>query len=297
MSAIPPAVSLASHGGIASPSRVHVRRAAAATTSARTKVRDRRASKAYRASSASLTPSVTQAGPVPVGVPGNWSLIFDDELNGNTLDLHIWNPNWFGKSTTQPSDPVNAQDESCNSPAEVSEGGGSLSLSTATGPCVADNGNRFPFAGSLIDTYGKFQFTYGFLEARIHIPTNASGAVVNTPSFWADGTGSWPATGELDVLEVCRGGFAYHFHSSKGAYGACVPIAQLGGWHTFGADWSLGSVTYYFDGRQVGSVTTGVTASPMYLILSQDVDPTLGGPALAPAHAMVDYVRVWQQRS
>ena len=35
----------------------------------------------------------------PVGLPGTWRLVFDDEFNGQQLDLSRWNPNWFGGPT------------------------------------------------------------------------------------------------------------------------------------------------------------------------------------------------------
>ncbi|MCU1490376.1 MAG: hypothetical protein JWM85_1781, partial [Acidimicrobiaceae bacterium] len=65
-------------------------------------------------------------------------------------------------------------------------------------------------------------------------------------------------------------------------------------WHTYGADWEPGSVTYYYDGAPVGRVTSGITSSPMYLILNLAIDNQFGGRKLAPADMLVDYVRVWQ---
>ncbi|HET7247280.1 MAG TPA: hypothetical protein VFJ07_20840, partial [Streptosporangiaceae bacterium] len=36
----------------------------------------------------------------------------------------------------------------------------------------------------------------------------------------------------------------------------------------FGADWEPRSITYYYDGRVVGRIRSGVTHAPMYLILN-----------------------------
>jgi beta-glucanase (GH16 family) len=238
--------------------------------------------------------------PQPLGVTGQWSLSFDDEFNGGSLDLNNWNPNWFGTSTTLPSDPVGSSEQDCPSPSQLSEGAGDLSLGVAAGPCTTDNGKVYPYSGSLINTYGKFTFTYGFLEARVYVPSTSDGQLVNTLSFWADGTGNWPQTGELDVMEVLSGcgpngsaGLAYHFHSDAGSPGACVPMSNPSGWHTFGADWQPGSVTYYYDGKTVGEIRSGITGSPMFLVLGQGVNPNTGGPTMAPSSALVDYVRVW----
>jgi beta-glucanase (GH16 family) len=51
-------------------------------------------------------------------------------------------------------------------------------------------------------------------------------------------------------------------------------------------------VTWYYDGQAVGTVTSGVTNSPMQLILNIAIEP--GDPVLAPATMRVAYVRVWQ---
>ena len=69
---------------------------------------------------------------------------------------------------------------------------------------------------------------------------------------------------------------------------------MTGGWHTFGADWEPGSVTYYYDGLPVGTVTQGITGAPMYVILDLAADNAYGGALQAPATMRVDYLRIWQ---
>lgn len=237
------------------------------------------------------------AGPLPLGVPGTWTLKFDDEFNGTSLDLSKWQPNWLGASNRAVTTPDNGSDRNCMDPAQVTEGGGVLNLSAVARTCLAAGGVSYPYASGLVNTDGKFSFTYGYMEARIYLPATAAGVPVNFPAFWANGTGSWPATGELDVMEVlrdCGPGEGFHFHSLLGAFGGCAALSTPAGWHTFGADWQPGSVTYYYDGLPVGRVTSGVTSSPMYLVLNNSVDPTWGGPTQAPADMQVDYVRVWQ---
>jgi beta-glucanase (GH16 family) len=70
-----------------------------------------------------------------------------------------------------------------------------------------------------------------------------------------------------------------------------------GGWHTYAANWEPGSITYYYDGVEVGRVTAGVTNAPMYLVLNLSVSnpAETAGPTLAPASMKVDYVRVWRR--
>ncbi len=173
-----------------------------------------------------------------------------------------------------------------------------LNLTAVARSCRANNGHTYAYASGLVNTNSSYQFTYGYAEARIDIPATASGSCADFPAFWANGQ-NWPTDGELDVMEVLgscshSGSLGFHFHNTLGAFGGCASPVLTPGWHTFGADWQAGVVTYYYDGQQVGQVTTGITGSPMYLILNNSIDPTWGGPTLAPADLQVDYVRVWQ---
>ena len=122
------------------------------------------------------------------------------------------------------------------------------------------------------------------------LPAN-TGQTANWPAFWADGTGAWPSTGELDVIEGLHGRDCFHFHSSAGVPGGCATLDTPAGWHTFGARWAPGSVTYFYDGQKVGEVTEGVTDAPMYPIVNLGVGGEGGAPFL-PATVLVDWVRI-----
>lgn len=234
--------------------------------------------------------------PQPLGVPGTWSLAFDDEFQGRTVDHRLWARNWFGATERSVTHSDNRRDENCVDPAQAGEDSGSLALAAVSRPCVAA-GVRHPYASGLISTRRTFAFTYGYMEARIYIPSSSSGSPVNFPAFWATSTDPRPGAGEIDIMEVlgsCGPGLGYHFHSRAGSSGACVPMATPSGWHTFGADWQPGSVSYFYDGQPVGRASTGVTGTPMYLVLNNSVDPTYGGIDDGQAVMRVDYVRVWR---
>ncbi len=223
----------------------------------------------------------------PPGNPANWRAIFDDEFNGTSLDTSKWSTGWFGSGITAP---VNSAELQCYDPAQVSQGGGELDLTLISKPENCGGQTR-PYASGIVTTMGHFSYTYGYIEARVWAPGSTS--ISDWPAVWTDGQ-SWPTDGEQDVFEGLGGQACWHFHDPAGAPGGCAPGTFTGGWHTVGADWEPGSVTYYYDGIAVGSVTSGVTSAPMAVILNLAVDNLYGGPAQAPATFKIDYVRIWQ---
>jgi beta-glucanase (GH16 family) len=236
-----------------------------------------------------LTASMQEPLAAPArGMSGRWHLVWSDEFRGSRLNTAKWSTGWFGRGLTGP---VRSSEAGCYAPSHVTVGQGALRL-TATALAHTVNRKTYAYTSGMVTTRGKFSFTYGVVQARIYLP-GSGGKVANWPAFWADGVGRWPVTGELDAMEGLRGTAAYHFHSPSGGPGASAP-GRFTGWHTYTADWQPGIVTYYFDGRKVGTITSGVTGSPMYLILNYGVDHTFGGRIVAPATMQVDYVRVWQ---
>jgi beta-glucanase (GH16 family) len=233
--------------------------------------------------------TTTSASDVPLGIPGSWRKVFGDEFSGSTLDSTKWNPNWLGCSTCV-TKPVNSAELSAYAPSQVSVGGGVLHL-TAVRQETTVNGTSYPYRSGLVESNGKARFTYGAFEARIHTPASGT-RIANWPAFWSVGR-NWPTDGEMDVMEGLGGEACYHFHSDAGGPGGCAS-GDFTGWHTYGAEWTSGSVTYYYDGKQVGRITTGITSQPMYLILDNAVSDRHGGPIVTPADLAVDHVRVWQ---
>ena len=227
----------------------------------------------------------------PLGMPGQWKLVFDDEFRKAGLDETKWTSGWMGCSHKGVSAPVNTAERDAYDPAQVQVSKGVLSLTLIRKP-VTVCGKTYPFRTGLIHTDGKAEFTFGAFEARIYLPAVADGSVANWPAWWADGQ-NWPTDGEMDIMEGLDGKACFHFHSDSGAPGDCAAGAFTG-WHTYGADWEPGVVKFYYDGVLVGTLSEGVTSAPMYLILDYPVGKW-GGPVRAPATMKVDYVRVWRR--
>ena len=219
-------------------------------------------------------------------------VLFFDDFNGSSLNLKKWQPNWLAGDNRTTTKPVNSHEASCYAPSQVSVGSGSLHLRATSRRCRASNGHTYSYASGLVNTRKHFTFTYGRLEARIWMPPGTSSRTHNWPAFWANGTGTWPKTGEIDVVEGLSGSNCYHFHSPSGGPGGCAPMRNAGGWHTFAADWRPGRVSYLYDGKQVGTIRQGITNSPMFLILNLGVSSSISPPIRVPSEMRVDYVRV-----
>jgi beta-glucanase (GH16 family) len=232
--------------------------------------------------------TLTSPSPQPAGnPPGPWHLKFDDEFNGRSLNTAKWSTGWLGQSITPP---VNAYELECYDPARVGVSAGTLNLSLIRQR--ESCGKTRPYAGGMVNSDRKFQFTYGLMEARIRLP-GRRGLITNWPAFWTDGQ-NWPADGEIDVMEGLASRACWHFLNPRANPGGCAPGRFANGWHTYGADWEPSAITYYYDGHVVGAVKAGITSAPMYLILNLAAADAYGSPVRVPAMMRVDYVRVWQ---
>ena len=229
----------------------------------------------------------TQAFASPPG--SSYRLVFADEFNGTTLDTSKWSaasPSW-----TMPNSASTA------TASDVSVANGVLTLNAQR------NGSSTSFNSGSISSYQKYQFTGGYVEARIQLPSTPG----SWPAFWGLYTG-WPP--EADIMEyplTTDGGTSglannkyntnYHYTNSSGNAAAGAGVVTTGSslagtWHTYGMQWSTNtSVAFYLDGTQVSSYT-GSSVSQMaymYMILDYAVGGWPGTPSLTqwPAGHMI----------
>jgi beta-glucanase (GH16 family) len=251
---------------------------------------------------------------VPLGVPGNWTLTFQDEFNGNSLDrtkwtdrIDWWNPALQNDGGVQNYDIVN----------------GGLRIWPELNP-------QGQFFWRHFTTRNSFTQTYGYFEARIKLNRGTG----NVPAFWLyNSTSGVPSQPEIDIMEAWGGKPAWMEWGDGTVptrYGSTMwtdngnpaqqtgqgPIkSQLGKYdlsadfHVYGCKWDANGATFYFDGKPMdingeslsggqGRIPVSIQV-PLFMILQlafQPGDPmTLAGTPRGPSNAVIfDYVRAWK---
>jgi len=245
--------------------------------------------------------------------PGDWVKTFDDEFDGNAIDSSKWNiygENYWDKKSHFSKD-------------NTIIGGGVVRLrfQKKHGHQNDDPNHQrvTDYATGFLDTYGKWTQRYGYLEARMKLPT-APGL---WPAFWMmpdRGVATDPqwkrqstADGgmELDIMEhLTRWGpnrynMAMHWdgygkdHKSVGSDRIYVQPDKEG-WLTSGLLWTPGSLVFYCNGREVAKWEDprvgNVPAIMMFTLPMGGWDNSSLDDARLPDDFVIDYVRVWQRR-
>ncbi|MFD7920605.1 family 16 glycosylhydrolase [Streptomyces sp. NPDC059740] len=257
-----------------------------------------------------LVDPATPAGVRPEGVDpaqaAAQTLVFSDEFDGDSVSSARWT------ARDQQRDGAAAGDTWSYDPADVrTDTRGALALDVRQlGP--------HEFAGGRIDSQGRFAYTHGTLEARVHTPAATNGHLAAvwlqadaglTPGGAVDGTARDGM--EADVTETNYQADRYSATLHWDGYGAdhrssstvvAAPGLHSSWYHTFGLSWTATRMEFRYDGTVVRTVTDPQLISQVseFPILSHEVldgwaDGSIHDETYGPASTMyVDYVRVWQ---
>jgi beta-glucanase (GH16 family) len=245
-----------------------------------------------------------------------WSLTFDEEFHGATLDRSAWATRLIYQGETL--DHLNDEAQRYRDADNHVLNNDALDLvarKTATG-----------WESGMIRSRQTFYF--GYFEARVRLPHGRG----IWPAFWLnsdyniDGQLSWPP--EIDVFEYPvneKQDTANMFHSAASTYpkGADIqydytdptyskalkdyigPAALNEGWHVFGLLWLPDGYSVFLDGKKIYTRafrwvnTKGQMAPPAHIILNFAVGGQWPGrygidAAQFPQAFSIDYVRVCQ---
>ncbi|MGB7762768.1 MAG: glycoside hydrolase family 3 C-terminal domain-containing protein, partial [Bryobacteraceae bacterium] len=256
-----------------------------------------------------------------------WQLVWSDEFNGpagTPPDPTKWNYDLGGggwgnhEFETYTSSTNNA----------FQDGNGNLVIRA-----IRDSNGNYTSARLQTGSPGAsthttdLSWTYGLVEARIKLPFGHG----VWPAFWMlgenIGTVSWPACGEVDIMEnfgtfgsvndlstnngTAHGPVATGSSSDYGAGGQYkLPLGETvsDDYHIYAIQWSEDSVAFYVDGALYYTATPSVVPSgqwkfnaPFFLLLNL----AIGGPStflgtpdpsqpFPNQDMLVDYVRVYQ---
>ncbi|MEO8607253.1 MAG: family 16 glycosylhydrolase [Chloroflexota bacterium] len=159
-------------------------------------------------------------------------------------------------------------------------------------------------------TQGKFEFTYGRVEARIKIPFGQG----IWPAFWMLGGAGWPNSGEIDIMEnigkepkTIHGTAHGPHYAGEGGMGKSYDIDQkfADDFHVFAVDWDADAIRWYVDGELYYKLTPDdlgnrkwVFDHNFFILLNLAVGGQWPGypddTSTFPQTMLVDYVRVYQ---
>lgn len=243
-----------------------------------------------------------------------WDLVFEDNFDGNSLDLTKWNPTYNWGHTHNHRAYCDA--------ANVIVKDGKLMLKGEAkkhpdAPATAKfDGKEIPvdYTSGAIDTRGHFEVKYGYIEGRFKAPSQKG----TWPAFWTLQDG-WPP--EIDILEIpaSRKQHHYYLHYTNPSWyndhgSAWDHEASFGGhkdddvdrsadFHTYAVEWDESNLNFYFDDKKFASYNRPTEIRQLaaqYIIVNLAIGGWAGNDievtADNPAYFEADWIRVWKAK-
>ena len=236
-----------------------------------------------------LVPMVAAAF-APSGRTASPTELFFDDFAGRQLDRSKWNVIVTGRTVNNEQQAyVDSTDTITVGDAPEASGAenGALIIRPRHRPGFKTaEGRAFDFISGRLESRSKFEFTYGTAAARIKLTAGAG----LWPAFWALGTGRWPDTGEMDIMENVGDPTWTNFALHGPGYSGNTPLASRqffkpGGdttaWHIYSMEWTADALVFNVDGNEQYRVTRSMVErygrwaydNPKFLI----VNLALGG--------------------
>jgi beta-glucanase (GH16 family) len=192
------------------------------------------------------------------------TVLFFDDFSTGQLDRSKWNVIVTGRTVN------NEQQAYVDSTDTISIGSGPDTAGAENGALVirgrrrpgfkTPEGRAFDFISGRLESRSKFEFTYGTAAARIKLTAGAG----LWPAFWALGTGRWPETGEMDIMENVGDPTWTNFALHGPRYSGNTPLVSrqhftrggdITGWHVYSLDWTTDALVFKVDGAEEYRVT------------------------------------------
>ncbi|GAP15771.1 beta-glucanase/Beta-glucan synthetase [Longilinea arvoryzae] len=215
---------------------------------------------------------------------GAGQTIFFDDFTAGELDRSKWNVAITGEVTNHEQQAyIDSPETLYLISGESENANGALVLHPRWRPGTRTTGGQsFDFVSGRLHTRGRVEFTYGSIAARIRL----SAGVGLWPAFWLLGLGTWPASGEIDIMENVGepdwASVAAHGPGYSGDAGLVnnryfPPQNDATSWHVYAVDWTAADgLLFRIDGELVYRVTRPMVEvfgpwaydNPKFLILN-----------------------------
>jgi beta-glucanase (GH16 family) len=248
-----------------------------------------------------------------------WTLAWSDEFDG-PAGAPVDGATWVADTGGQGWGNQERQYYTTRAENVSLDGGGRLVITARAEPPDSPYGCWYGtcrYSSARLKTKGRFEPTYGRVEARIRIPRGQG----IWPAFWMLGANidqvGWPRCGEIDVMEnigrepaVVHGtlhGPGYSGGSSIGGTYTLTTALFADDYHVFAVEWAPGEVRWLVDEREYRRITPAdlppgtswVFDHPFFLLLNVAVGGAWPGDpdasTVLPQQMLVDYVRVYRR--
>ncbi len=182
-------------------------------------------------------------------------IIFFDDFTAPELDRSKWTVRTTGTVVNQEVQAYIDSPETIYIQQQPGEGDGLLIIHPHYRPgFTTPDGRRFDFISGRIDTREKVECRYGIVSARIKL---AVGTGV-WPAFWMNGSGQWPASGEIDIMEnvgdpswvnAAVHGPGYSSDAGPVERFHFPPGESASQWHVYSVEWGPDSLGFKVDDR------------------------------------------------
>lgn len=276
------------------------------------------ADEVYSTIATGLTVAMTGTGridpndPLPAeGLLDDYELVFSDEFNGTALDTSKWNTAYLWGDDLVINSELQHYVDIANDPEfgynPFTFDGEALTINTVeTPPELLERANGQEYLSGVITSYDAFQFTYGYVEARAQVPFGKG----YWPAFWLLNAFYDQDKPEIDIMEFIGDNqdtayHTFHYYDEEGNLRSTkseptFPIDFPAAFHTFGAEWSPGTVTFYVDGIARHTISDPkMSQEQMYIIANTAVGGWWPGDpdenTKFPGEYKIDYIRAYQR--
>ena len=247
-------------------------------------------------------------------VPAGYLLQWNDEFNGDTLNLKYWNIEtwWAGAYNNELQSYTKSQNN-------IGLNNGYLYLRAQKE--TPFNPNQPGYTSGRITTQDKVEMQYGYWEIKAKLPSG----VGTWPAIWMLNskidTIPWPNSGEIDIMEHVgydenRVFFSIH---NEDLFGDVHGTNQQGvyyfeeiedDFHAYSVEWNENEIKGFVDGVQYFNISKHSNSnysqwpydSPFFLIINLAIGGDWGGVqgvdnSIFPSSFIIDYARMFTKKN